>query len=162
MTLGLLILLSLVVAFFTWRWRQEHLQSQVRAIAVLPLENLSGDPAQEFFADGITDELITEIASLLPLKVISRTSVMQYKGLRRPLPEIGRELNVDAILEGSILRSGQQVRVTAQLIDTHSDTHLWSAEYTREVQDVISLQREVTSDIAHQIRLQLLLSSEPI
>jgi TolB-like protein/DNA-binding winged helix-turn-helix (wHTH) protein len=136
--------------------RQSRNLPQVRSIAVLPLENLSGDPAQEFFADGITDELITEVAHLRPLRVISRTSVMRYKGTRKPLPEIAKELDVDAVLEGSVLRSGEQVRVTAQLIEAHSDTHLWSAEYTREIRDIISLQREVTAAIAHQIRLHLL------
>jgi TolB-like protein/Tfp pilus assembly protein PilF len=130
--------------------------TQVHSIAVLPLENLSGDPKQEFFADGITDELITEVAHLRPLRVISRTSVMRYKGTRKPLPEIARELDVDAVLEGSVLRSGPQVRVTAQLIAARTDTHLWSAEYTREIRDIISLQREVTRDIALQIRLHLL------
>ena len=143
-------------ALWTWKSRQVRHLAQVRAIAVLPLENLSGDPAQEFFSDGITDELITEVAHLHPLRVISRTSVMRYKATRKPLPEIARELDVDAILEGSVVRSEQQVRVTAQLIEARTDNHLWSAEYTREIRDVISLQREITGDIARQIRLHLL------
>jgi len=122
----------------------------------LPLENLSGDPSQEFFTEGITDELITEIAHLHPLRVISRTSVLGYKGTSKSLPQIARELGVDAVLEGSVLRSGQQVRITAQLIDARIDAHLWSEEYTREVRDVLSLQREIAGDVAHHIRLHLL------
>jgi TolB-like protein/tetratricopeptide (TPR) repeat protein len=130
---------------------------RIGALAVLPLDDLS-DRAEEqdYFADGITDELITQLAQLPSLRVISRTSVMQYKGAHKPLPQIARELGVDAVLEGSVTRSEGHVRITAQLIDARSDTHLWSAEYSRETRDILSLQREVTSDIARQIRLQFL------
>jgi TolB-like protein/DNA-binding winged helix-turn-helix (wHTH) protein/Flp pilus assembly protein TadD len=153
-----LLLICAVLGSALWvsHLRQNYRRSQVRAIAVLPLENLSGDPAEEFFAEGITDELITEVAHLNPLRVISRTSVMRYKGTRKPLSEVASELGVDAILEGSVIRSDQQVRVTAQLIEARTDTHLWSAEYTRQMRDVISLQREITGDIARQIRVRLL------
>src|SRR5215467_4083850 len=151
---GLLILAATALA--VWRWQQTRHREEIRAIAVLPLENLSGDPSQEFFTEGITDELITEIAHLHPLRVISRTSVLGYKGTSKSLPQIARELGVDAVLEGSVLRSGQQVRITAQLIDARIDAHLWSEEYTREVRDVLSLQREIAGDVAHHIRLHLL------
>jgi len=153
---ALLIFAGVGMVMLVLRWQQNRRLQQIRTMAVLPLENLSGDPAQEYFADGITDELITEVAHLHPLRVISRTSVMRYKGTRKPLPEIARELGVDAVLEGSVTRSGSQVRVTAQLIEARTDTHLWSGEYTREMRDIISLQREVAGDIAHEIRLQLL------
>jgi TolB-like protein/DNA-binding winged helix-turn-helix (wHTH) protein/Tfp pilus assembly protein PilF len=153
---ALLILAGVGMVMLVLRWQQNRRLQQIRTMAVLPLENLSGDPTQEYFADGITDELITEVAHLHPLRVISRTSVMRYKGTRKPLPEIARELGVDAVLEGSVTRSGSQVRVTAQLIEARTDTHLWSGEYAREMRDIISLQREVAGDIAHQIRLHLL------
>jgi len=152
----LVILAVAATVILLLRWQQNRRLQQIRTLAVLPLENLSGDPTQEYFADGITDELITEVAHLHPLRVISRTSVMRYKGTRKPLPEIARELGVDAVLEGSITRSDSQVRVTAQLIEARTDTHLWSGEYTREMREVISLQREVAGDIAREIRLQLL------
>ena len=98
----------------------------IRSLAVLPLENLSGDASQNYFADGMTDELITDLAQISALRVISRTSVMVYKGARKPLPQIARELNVDAVVEGTVLRSGDQVRITAQLIEASTDKHLWS------------------------------------
>src|ERR1700741_4041582 len=97
----------------------------IPSIAVLPLDNLSGDPSEEFLADGMTDQLITDLARVGSLRVISRTSVMRYKGARKALPEIARELNVDAIVEGSVIRSGQRVRVTAQLIEAPTDQHVW-------------------------------------
>jgi TolB-like protein/DNA-binding winged helix-turn-helix (wHTH) protein len=143
-----------------WRNRIFHSSKPLRSLAVLPLENLSGDAAQEYFADGITDELITEMAQLKPLRVISKTSVMRYKGAyrgtRKSLPEIASELGVDAVLEGSVMRSAERVRITVQLIEARNDAHLWSGEYTREMRDIISLQRDVAGDIAQQIRLQLL------
>src|SRR3954452_24508242 len=108
----------------------------VRSIAVLPLDNLSKDPAQEYFADGMTDELITMLAQSSSLRVISRTSVMQYKGVHRPVAEIAHELGADAILEGTVLRSGNQVRVTTQLIYAPTDTHLWADTYVRDVKDM--------------------------
>src|SRR5262249_18836343 len=121
---SLAVAIILVSVMLVLRWQQNRRLQQIRSMAVLPLENLSGDPTQEYFADGITDELITEVAHLHPLRVISRTSVMRYKGTRKPLPEIARELGVDAVLEGSVTRSGSQLRVTAQLIEARTDTHL--------------------------------------
>jgi TolB-like protein/Flp pilus assembly protein TadD len=122
---------------------------------VLPLENLSGDASQSYFADGMTDELITDLAQISALRVISRTSVMVYKGARKPLPQIARELNVDAVVEGTVLRSGDQVRITAQLIEAATDKHLWSQSYEGELRDTLALQNRVASAIADQIRINL-------
>jgi TolB-like protein/DNA-binding winged helix-turn-helix (wHTH) protein/Tfp pilus assembly protein PilF len=127
----------------------------VRSIAVLPLDNFSGDPAQEYFADGMTDELITDLAKIGSLRVISRTSVMRYKGTKKSLPEIARELNVDGIIEGSVMRSGQRVRITAQLLYGPTDKHLWAETYERDLGDVLSLQSEVARAIAQQVRAQV-------
>ena len=128
---------------------------RLNSIAVLPLDNLSGDPSQEFFADGMTDQLITDLAKVGSLRVISRTSVMRYKGTRKALPEIARELNVDAIVEGSVIRSGQRVRVTAQLVQAPTDQHLWAETYDRDLGDILKLQGEVANAIAGQVRAQL-------
>ena len=154
-TAAIVVVVAFAIGWYRYRHRTPE-SAPVRAIAVLPLENLSGDPSQEYFADGITDELITEIAQLRPLRVTSRTSIMRYKGTHKSLPEIGSELGVDAILEGTVRRSGGRVRITAQLVEAHSDTHLWSAEYDREMKDVISAQQEVARDVAEQIRLNVL------
>ena len=123
----------------------------IKSLAVLPLENLSGDPAQEYFADGMTDELITVLAKNPGLRVISRTSVMQYKKVHRPLREIAQELGVDGILEGSVSRSGSRVHVTAQLIRAASDTHVWADSFDRDLSDVGSLQTELAQTIAQQV-----------
>src|SRR5580704_12134215 len=127
----------------------------VRSIAVLPMVNFFGDPAQEYFADGMTDELITDLAKIGSLRVISRTSVMRYKGTRKDLPEIAKELNVDGIIEGSVTRSGQRVRITAQLLYGPSDKHLWAETYERDLGDVLGLQSEVAQAIAQQVRAQV-------
>jgi TolB-like protein/DNA-binding winged helix-turn-helix (wHTH) protein len=127
----------------------------VRSIAVLPLANFSGDPAQEYFVDGMTDELITDLAKIGALRVISRTSVMRYKGTKKGLPEIARELNVDGIVEGSVMRSGQRVRITAQLLYGPTDKHLWADTYDRDLGDVLTLQSDVAQAIAQQVRAQL-------
>jgi TolB-like protein/DNA-binding winged helix-turn-helix (wHTH) protein/Flp pilus assembly protein TadD len=127
----------------------------IRSLAVLPLDNLSGDPTQDYFADGMTDELITDLAQIRALRVISRTSVMGYKGVRKPLPEIARELNVDAVVEGSVLRSGDQVRITAQLIQAPADKHLWAESYEGNLRDTLALQKEVARNIAEQIRIEV-------
>jgi TolB-like protein/DNA-binding winged helix-turn-helix (wHTH) protein/Tfp pilus assembly protein PilF len=127
----------------------------IRSIAVLPFENLSGDTAQEYFVDGMTDALVTDLGRIGGLRVISRTSAMHYKGTRKTLPEIARELNVDATVEGAVLRSGDRVRITAQLIRAPSDEHLWSEEFQGEARDVLTLQNDVTRAIAAQIRAKL-------
>jgi TolB-like protein/Tfp pilus assembly protein PilF len=128
---------------------------RIKSLAVLPLENLSGDASQDYFADAMTDELITELTKVSALRVISRTSVMQYKGVRKGLPEIARELNVDAIIEGSALRAGRRVRITAQLIHAATDSHLWAESYERDLRDVIALQREVARAIANEVKITL-------
>jgi adenylate cyclase len=128
---------------------------EIRSLAVLPLENLSGEAAQEFFTDGMTEALISHLAQIASLSVVSRTSVMQYAGIRMPLPEIARKLGVDAVVEGSVLRAGDDVRITVQLIDARSDRHLWSESYQRDLRDVLTLQSEVARAIAAQIKLTL-------
>jgi TolB-like protein/Tfp pilus assembly protein PilF len=122
---------------------------------VLPLDSLSSDPSQEYFSDGMTDELITELGRISALRVISRTSVMRYKHTRKPLREIARELSVDAVVEGTVLRSGDVVRITAQLIDGTRDTHLWSDSYQGDLRNTLSLQNSVARAIARQIQVNL-------
>jgi serine/threonine protein kinase/tetratricopeptide (TPR) repeat protein len=128
---------------------------RINSIAVLPLENLSRDPEQEYFADGMTDALITDLSKIGSLRIISRTSVMHYKGSHETLPEIAKGLNVDGVVEGSVLRSGNRVRITAQLIHAPSDQHLWAETYERDLGDVLKLQSEVAQAIAQQVRAQL-------
>jgi TolB-like protein/DNA-binding winged helix-turn-helix (wHTH) protein/Tfp pilus assembly protein PilF len=126
----------------------------VSSLAVLPLENLSTD-SQDYFADGMTDELITDLAQIGALRVISRTSIMPYKGIRKPLGQIARELNVDAVVEGTVLRSGTRVRITAQLIRAPADQHLWAQSYEGDVRDTLALQKKVAREIAEQIRITI-------
>jgi TolB-like protein/Tfp pilus assembly protein PilF len=128
---------------------------QIQSLAVLPLENLSCDPEQEYFAEGLTEALITTLAKIGELRVISRTSVMLYKGVRKPLPEIARELGVDAVVEGTVLRAGERVRITAQLIDALKESHLWAESYERDLRDVLALQAEVAQAIAREIQVKL-------
>jgi TolB-like protein len=127
----------------------------VRSLAVLHLDSLSSDPSQEYFADGMTDQLITTLGQISALRVISRTSVMPYKGVRKPLPQIARELNVDAVVEGTVVRSGSQVRITAQLIDAVADRHLWAQSYDGDLRDTLALQNTVARAIAEQIRINV-------
>jgi len=127
----------------------------IRSLAVLPLENLSGDEAQEYFADGMTDELITDLASIARLRVISRTSTTHYKNSRKTIPEIARELNVDAVVEGSVGRSANKVRIRAQLVRAVPEEHLWAASYERDLPDVLALQRDVANAIANEIKVHL-------
>jgi TolB-like protein/DNA-binding winged helix-turn-helix (wHTH) protein/Flp pilus assembly protein TadD len=129
--------------------------AHITSIAVLPLENLSKDPEQEYFADGMTDALITDLAKIHALRVISRTSVMPYKGKRKSLPEFARELNVDAVVEGTVWRSGDRVRITAQLIEAPADHHLWAETYERDLRDVLSMQDDVARAIAGEIKITL-------
>ena len=127
----------------------------IQSIAVLPLENLTGDPAQEYFADGMTDALITNLAQISALRVISRTSVMRYKGAKKSLPEIARELNVDAVVEGSVVRSSNRVRINAQLIQAAPEHHLWANAYERDLADVVALEGDVARAIATEIQTKL-------
>jgi TolB-like protein/DNA-binding winged helix-turn-helix (wHTH) protein/Tfp pilus assembly protein PilF len=126
---------------------------QITSIAVLPLENLSGDPEQEYFVDGMHEELILALAKIGALKVISRTSTMQYKEARKPLPEIAQELGVDGVIEGSVRRAGNQVRITVQLIDARTEKHLWADTYQQELRDILALQSEVARAIASEIKI---------
>jgi len=132
-----------------------HGNTVIQSIAVLPLENLSHDQQQEYFVDGMTDELITDLARIKGLRVISRTSAMHYKGTRKTLPEIAAELHVDAIVEGSVLREGDRLRVTAQLIHAATDTHLWAESYQRDVRDFWAVQNDVARAIANAIEIKL-------
>ncbi|HVP55918.1 MAG TPA: winged helix-turn-helix domain-containing protein [Candidatus Eisenbacteria bacterium] len=137
------------------RWRPIVGGNRIESLAVLPLHNLSQDPEQEYFSDGMTDELITDLAKFGGLRVISHTSVERYKGTQQPLPEIARELGVDAVVEGTVMRSGDRVRITAQLIDARTDTHLWAETYQRDMRDVLALQDELSRDIAEEVRIKL-------
>jgi TolB-like protein/Flp pilus assembly protein TadD len=151
-----LILLGIGVAVWLYRpFQRAKAAPPLRSIAVLPLDNFSGEPSQEFFVDGMTDELITDLAKVGSLHVISRTSVMQYKATKKELPQIARELNVDGIVEGSVTRSGGRIRITAQLINAVTDQHLWAESYEREEGDALRLQSEVARAIAKQVQAQL-------
>jgi TolB-like protein/DNA-binding winged helix-turn-helix (wHTH) protein/Flp pilus assembly protein TadD len=150
------VLLLLAASVATWQLHSRNGPSPViRSLAVLPLESLSSDASQDYFADGMTDELISNLGQISALRVISRTSVMAYKHANKPLPQIARELNVDAVVEGTVLRSGDQVRITAQLIEASSDKHLWSQSYQGELRDTLALQSQVARAIADQIRINL-------
>jgi TolB-like protein/DNA-binding winged helix-turn-helix (wHTH) protein/Flp pilus assembly protein TadD len=150
------VLLLLMVSLATWKVHSRNRPSLViHSLAVLPLESLSSDASQDYFADGMTDELISDLGQISALRVISRTSVMSYKHARKPLPQIARELNVDAVVEGTVLRSGDQVRITAQLIEASTDKHLWSQSYQGELRDTLALQSKVARAIADQIRINL-------
>jgi TolB-like protein/DNA-binding winged helix-turn-helix (wHTH) protein/Flp pilus assembly protein TadD len=153
--LALVIIVSLpILAVWLFRPRGSA-PTGIRSLAVLPLDNISGDASQNYFADGMTDELITDLAQISALRVISRTSVMVYKGARKPLPQIARELNVDAVVEGTVLRSGDRVRITAQLIEASTDKHLWSQSYEGDLRETLALQNRVAGAIADQIRINL-------
>ena len=142
--------------FVVWTLRPgTHPPPTIHSLAVLPLENLSGDASQDYFCDGMTDELITELGQISELRVISRTSIMTYKGARRPLPQIARDLDVDAVVEGTVLRSGNRVRITAQLILAAADKHLWAKSYEGDVRDTLGLQSQVARSIASEIRIEL-------
>lgn len=152
-------LLVLFVGFNIGGLRQRFLrtsaETKVQSIAVLPLENLSGDPAQEYFADGITEALITDLGKIGQLRVISRTSVMRYKDTKKSLQEIARELQVDALVEGTVARSGGRVRITANLVQASPEKHLWADSFERDLRDVLTLQDDVSLAIANGIRVRL-------
>ncbi|HEY1422791.1 MAG TPA: tetratricopeptide repeat protein [Candidatus Acidoferrum sp.] len=127
----------------------------IRALAVLPLANFSGNPEQDYLGDGMTEALIAQLSTIRGLRVISRTSAMQFKATRKTVPAIGKELNVDAVIEGSVLRSGDKIRVTVQLIRADTDTHLWAATYDRQLRDVLSLQSDVAQSIARNVEVEI-------
>src|SRR5712692_5870815 len=152
--------LVLLVAGLRWSGRKPHaptvgVPGAIQSLAVLPLENLSGDPAQEYFADGMTDALITALSQIRKLRVISRTSVMQYKRTQKPLGEIARDLNVDAAVEGSVVRDKGRVKISAKLIQTSVEQTLWADSYERDFTDVLALQSDVATAIARAIQVEL-------
>jgi TolB-like protein/DNA-binding winged helix-turn-helix (wHTH) protein/Tfp pilus assembly protein PilF len=149
-------LILAAVLVYTWFMRDSGNSPRIASLAVLPLNNPSNDPAQEYFADGMTEELINSLAKIEALKVISRTSAMTYKGVKnKSLPRIARELNVDAVVEGSVLQSGNRVRITVQLFDGKTERQLWAQSYEQDLRDVLALQAEVASAIAREIRVKL-------
>jgi len=155
-------LVAALVAASVWAWergrtRTPQLQSlpHITSLAVLPLANLSGDPSQDYFADGMTDELTTDLARIRSLRVISETSAMRYRGTHQSLPQIAQELDVDAVVEGSVARSGDHVRITVQLIDAQRDRHLWAQSYERQAGDILGLQRDLSRAIASQVHSNL-------
>ena len=152
---GVLAVVALLL-FAPRGWRsRESVPPPIRSLAVLPLSNFSGDPQQDYFADGMTDALITDLAKIRALKVISRTSVMQFKGVKKPLPEVARTLGVEGILEGSVQRSGGRVRITVQLVHAATDAHLWAESYERETRDVLALQSEIATAVTRELRVAL-------
>jgi eukaryotic-like serine/threonine-protein kinase len=155
---SILLLLTIAVAFNFTKvrdWLRSTNGPRIQSLAVLPLINLTGDAGQDFFVDGMTDEVTTELAQIGGLRVTSRTSTMQFKDAKKSVPQIGKELNVDAVLQGSVAHSGNRVRVIAQLIEAQSDRHLWAKTYERELQDVLTMQDELARDIAAEIRIKL-------
>jgi eukaryotic-like serine/threonine-protein kinase len=154
LTAGLLIIAGLVSALFFSQSSTLAPQTEIKSIAVLPLDNLSGDPAQDYFADGLTDALIGDLAKIGELRVISRTSSMHFKGTKKSLPEIAGELKVDAVVEGTVQRSGEHVRIRVQLIHAATDRHLWAETYERDMQDVLGLQSEIARAIAREVQIK--------
>jgi len=160
-----LILIAIAVSTFSlaglkFRTRPQAPSTPIHSIAVLPLQNLSGDPSQDYFADGMTDSLITDLANIKSLRVVSRTSTMHYKGSRQPLPEIARELRVDAMVEGSVIRSGNRVRVNAQLVQASSDRHLWAKIYDRNASEILAVQQDLAQSIVREIQAKLTLEEQ--
>ncbi|MCK4835623.1 MAG: protein kinase, partial [Candidatus Aminicenantes bacterium] len=157
LTIGLLVLtlIFIFVVGYILLTKSKGTAGMIDSLAVLPLENLSGDPNQEYFSDGMTEALITELSRIKALKVISRTSVMRFKNSSKSLPEIARQLKVAAVVEGSVLKAGDKVRITTQLIEAESDKHLWAESYERDLRDILSLQKEVAQTIAKQIKITL-------
>src|SRR5450432_416208 len=153
---GLVVVLVVAaLSYFTFASRREAkavAPPPIRSIAVLPLANLSTDPEYEFFADGMTDDLITELARIRALRVISRTSVMQYKGTRKSLPEIARELNVDALVEGTVSQRNGHLHVTAQLVQANPEQHIWAESYERPLEQAQNIQSEIAREIAAALR----------
>jgi TolB-like protein/DNA-binding winged helix-turn-helix (wHTH) protein/Tfp pilus assembly protein PilF len=152
---SILATVALLAIGAIWVYRNNVHVPKIQSLVVLPLENLSRDPEQEYFAEGITDELTAEIAKLSGLHVISRTSALHYRQTTKTLPQIAEELHVDAVIEGTVQRSGDRVRVIAQLIEARTDRHLWAESYERDVRDIFGLESEVASAIAHEIQLKL-------
>ena len=152
---GLVVSGVAIIAYLLVPHQVNTARPEIKSIAVLPLQNLSGDPAQEYFADGMTEALISSLAQIRALRVISRTSVMSFKGIQKPLPEIARELKVDGVIEGSVQRENGRLKIMIQLIHGPTDAHLWARDYERELTDVLKLQGELAHAIAQEIRIQV-------
>jgi TolB-like protein/DNA-binding winged helix-turn-helix (wHTH) protein/tetratricopeptide (TPR) repeat protein len=153
---GLAVLLAAsIMTLPVWKGRHGAGPDPIQSLAVLPLRNLSGDPAQDYFAEGMTEALITDLARIPGLKVISRTSIVQYKDSHKRLPQIARELGVDGVIEGSVLLSGSRVRITAQLVRGATDQHIWARSYERDMRDLVTLEDGVSRSIAEQVRGQI-------
>jgi TolB-like protein/DNA-binding winged helix-turn-helix (wHTH) protein/Tfp pilus assembly protein PilF len=153
---GALVLILVLGFLLLRRWRlTDSALPHISSIAVLPLENLSNDPEQQYFVEGMTDEITTDLAKLPGIRVISRTSAMQYKNTHKTMPEIARELNVDAVVEGTVLRVGNRVRIRTQLVYAPADRHIWAQAYERDLKDVLTLQANLAQDIAGEIQLKL-------
>src|SRR5262249_8507531 len=149
-----------IFAFIGWvlyrgRDARERKQIPIKSLAVLPLKNLSGDPGQEYFADGMTEAVIGRLSGIHHLHVISRTSVMRFQDAKLSVPEIGETLGVDAVIEGSVIREGNRIRVHAKLIRAATDEHLWSEAYDRNLEDVLALQSDVAQSIAGKVEASL-------
>ena len=149
------LLMALSLSRVRERLRGRPSPPHIESLAVLPLANLSGNPDQDYFADGMTEALITDLGKISALRVISRTSVLQYKGTKKPLPEIARELNVDALIEGTVSRSGNHLRITANLLHASPEKHLWAESYESEVGDILTLQGQVAQAVAREIQVKL-------
>jgi TolB-like protein len=158
---GIVVVLFLAIVFGlnTGGWRDRLIgrasPGAIRSLAVLPLDNLSRDPEQEYFADGMTEAMIADLSKIAALRIISRTSVMQYKGAKKPLPEIARALKVDAVIEGAVLRVGDRVRISAELIGAVPERHLWANSYDRDLRDVLAVHSEVAQAIAREIKVAI-------
>jgi TolB-like protein/Tfp pilus assembly protein PilF/tRNA A-37 threonylcarbamoyl transferase component Bud32 len=151
--LGVVIAVVAVAALLARTYLSKPQEKPITSIAVLPLRNLSGDPAQDYFSDGMTDAIIKELSQIKALRVISMTSVMRYKNTEKPIPDIAHELGVEAVVEGSVLRADNDVRITAQLIAVHPEKHIWADDFTRTLENVLALQSEVAQAIAREIKV---------
>jgi TolB-like protein/DNA-binding winged helix-turn-helix (wHTH) protein len=156
-TVALVVAVATVIGLLIYRQRLFVGRNgpPIQSVAVLPVTNLSGDTDQDYFADGMTDALITDLGKISALRVISRTSVMQYKGTKKPLPEIARDLNVDAVIEGTVSRSGNHVRITANLLQASPEKHLWAQSYESDVSDALSVQGQIAQSVAREIQVTL-------
>lgn len=155
LALALMLLFGFLLWVFSLRRTASAPSVRIQSLAVLPMENLSGDASRDYFADGMTDALITDLAKISALQVISRAGVMQYKGTTKTVPEISRDLNVDGVVAGSVLRSGERVRISVELIQAATNRNLWTNSYEGDLRDVLALQRDVARDIASEIRIKL-------
>ena len=154
--LAALIIVGVIALWMKGRTsRSSNVAASIRSLAVLPLDNLLGDPSQQYLADGVTVELITGLAQIRALRVISQTTAMQYKNAHKPLPQIAKELNVDAVIEGSVTRSNDQIRISAQLVDAPGDKQLWAGSYNGDLRNIVGLENQVASAVAERIRIQL-------